>query len=178
MAKNETEKNKTASSAVNMKLAAALAAFSVIFLSLAVWMLVQLGVVHMLWGLAIPKAKPYHGVISQENQITEIPKGELRFRLNDEVVFKNSYGKGTLMFENPESSQYDLEFSLYRPDNRSTPVYVSPKLRPGECLVNDKLDDPMKKGHYTCICVIRAYDDTGKYVGCNIVDVAVDIQAN
>ncbi|MBQ9551605.1 MAG: hypothetical protein IJU96_02470 [Clostridia bacterium] len=178
MAKAETEKKKLFSSDTNVKLAAVLAAFSVLLLSLTVWMLAQLGFFHMLWGLAIPRATPYQGVISQENQITEVPKGELRFRLNDEVVFKNAYGKGTLMFENPASSAYVLEFSLYRVNDRSNAIYVSPKLQPGECLINDKLDKPQKKGNYACICIVRAYDSAGNYVGKNIVDISMTIEAN
>ena len=70
MAKPKTIFKKLFSSEVNVRLAAILAAVSVLFLALTVWMLAQLGFFHMIWGLAIPRAKPHQGVISQENQIT------------------------------------------------------------------------------------------------------------
>lgn len=178
MAKPKPILKKLFSSEVNVRLAAVLAAMSVLFLALTVWMLAQLGFFHMIWGLAIPRAKPHPGVISQENQITAVPRGELRFRLNDDITFKNAYGKGTLMFENPESSRYLLEFNIYRPQDRSNAIYVSPRLQPGECLINDKLDKPQKKGYYPCICIVRAYDSAGKYVGSNVVDVKITIEAN
>ncbi len=174
----ERKKRISVSSDSNLKLTAVLAVVSVVFLVFATGLLVRLGFFHMLGGLAIPKAKPYQGVIAQENQITAVPDGELRFRLNDDIVFKNSYGKGSLMFENPEVSEYVLEFSVYRQNDRNHAVYVSPKLQPGECLVNDKLDTHLKKGAYPCICIVRAYDKNGKYFGCNIVDVGIRIESN
>ena len=178
MAKAKSEKKSTFSSDSNLKLAAVLAVFSVLLLSLAIFLLVQLGFFHMIGGLAVPRAKPSPGVIAQENQITEIPEGELRFRLNDDVFFKNAYAKGSLMFENPSSSVYALEFSLYRVSDRNNAIYVSPKLQPGECIINDKLDKPQKKGNYPCICIVRAYDSAGNYVGKNIVDIRMTIEAN
>ncbi len=178
MAKAQKKKEKGASSVTNFKQVAILAAASVVFLSLAVWMLAQMGFFHMIAGLAIPKATPFQGVISEENQITDVPDGQLRFRLNDDIVFKNSYGKGTLMFENPKTSAYVLEFSIYRPSDRTSAIYVSPKLQPGECLINDKLDKPQKKGLYPCICIVRAFNANGKYVGSNVVDIKINIEAN
>ena len=175
MAKAEKGKKKRESS---FKYVVIMAVASVVFLSLAVWMLVQLGFFHMIAGLAIPKSESQQGVISQENQISEVPEGQLRFRLNNDIVFKNAYGKGTLMFENPKSSSYDLVFSIYRPNDRSNPIYASPKLKPGECVVNDKLDKPQKKGSYPCICMVRAYNSDGKYVGSNVVDINITIEAN
>lgn len=173
----ERKRKITISPDSNLKLTAVMAVLSIVFLTVAVSLLIQLGFFHMLGGLAIPKAKPYQGVISQENQVTSVPEGELRFRLNDDIVFKNSYGRGTLMFENPEACAYILEFSIYRQNDRNHAVYVSPKIRPGECLVNDKLDTHLKKGAYPCICIVRAYDESGKYFGCNIVDVGIRIEA-
>ena len=166
------------SSEKNMRVTALLSAVGVLFLTLTVWMLAQLGFFHMIAGMAIPRAKPSQGVISQEGQITEVPEGQLRFRLNHDAVFKNAYAKGSLMFENPASSSYVLEFSLYRVNDRKTAIYVSPKLQPGECIINDKLDKPQKKGNYPCVCIVRAYDADDHYVGCNFVDIRLTIEAN
>ncbi|HBL40954.1 MAG TPA: hypothetical protein DDY98_05025 [Ruminococcaceae bacterium] len=174
----ESKKRITISADSNFRITAVMATLSVILLTVTVGLLIQLGFFHMLGGLAIPKAKPYRGVISQDNQVTSVPSGELRFRLNDDIVFKNSYGKGSLMFENPEACEYVLEFSIYRQNDRNNAVYVSPKIQPGECLIDDKLDKHLKKGSYPCICIVRAYDENGKYYGCNIVDVGITIESN
>lgn len=153
---------------------------SVLVLSIAVVALNAMGFFHMLAGLGIPRGMVKPGVIFAENQITEIPEGEIRYRLNTDVIFENLYGHGSIMLENPAVSQYDLEFAFYLPKDQKNPVYESPRLRPGECLMNDKLTDTMslRRGDHTCMCVVSAYDKDGNYIGKNTCTVRLIIYKN
>ncbi len=153
---------------------------SCLVLSIAFFALSSLGFFHMLAGLTVPRGLVKPGVISTENQITSIPEGEIRYRLNTDVYFDNLYGRGSIMLENPKVSEFDLEFAFYLPKDQNNPVYQSPRLSPGECLIHDKLTDQMslKKGKYTCICVVRAYDEEGNFCGENKCTVKLVILDN
>lgn len=74
--------------------AAALTVGSFAFLVAACVALSGMGFFHMIKGWTVPKGRVIAGVISQEGQITEIPDGEIRFRVNSDVVFDNSYEIG------------------------------------------------------------------------------------
>ncbi len=155
-------------------------AVSSLVLAIAVVSLSSLGFFHMLAGFTIPRGVVKQGVISEKNQITQIPEGEIRYRLNKDIVFDNLYCRGSIMLENPKVSEYDLEFEFYLPKDQSNPIYESPRLSPGECLLNDKLTDKLslKKGSFTCICVVNAYNEKGEYCGKNTCTVWIDILDN
>ncbi|MBQ2964719.1 MAG: hypothetical protein IJE14_08660 [Clostridia bacterium] len=185
MQKNKAEKFNKKSFAQMLKepkvmQAAIMLAVSSLVLAIAVFSLNSLGFFHMLAGFTIPRGAVKQGVIYEKNQITEIPEGEIRYRLNTDIVFDNLYCRGSIMLENPKVSEYDLEFKFYLPKNQSDPIYESPRLKPGECILNDKLTDKLslKKGDYTCICVVSAYNEKGEYCGRNTCTVYIDILDN
>lgn len=185
MQKHKAEKQNKKSFAKILKepkvmQAAIMLAVSSLVLAIAVFSLNSLGFFHMLAGFTIPRGAVKQGVIYEKDQITEIPEGEIRYRLNTDIVFDNLYCRGSIMLENPEVSEYDLEFKFYLPKDQSNPIYESPRLSPGECLLNDKLTDKLslKKGNYTCICVVSAYDKNGEYCGKNTCTVRIEILDN
>lgn len=153
---------------------------SCVVMLIALIALNSLGFFHMMVGWTIPRGAVKQGVIFEKNQVESIPEGEIRYRLNTNVVFENLYCRGSIMLENPKASQYHLEFAFYLPKDQNTPFYESPRLAPGECILNDKLTDrlSLKKGRYSCICVVRAYDENGEYQGKNTCSVRVDILDN
>ncbi len=153
---------------------------SCVVMLIALVALNSLGFFHMIAGWTIPRGTVKRGVIFENNQVTSIPDGEIRYRLNTSISFENLYSRGSIMLENPAVSQYYLEFSFYLPKDQSNPFYQSPRLAPGECLYNDKLTDRvnLKRGSYTCLCVVRAYNEAGEYQGKNTCTVEVDILDN
>lgn len=151
-----------------------------LLLIVAGFALSSLGFFHMIGGWFIPRGEVIVGTISEEGQIKELGDKEIVYRINSDVVFDNVFSKGTIMLENPAVSKYNLQFSFYLPKNTKDPIYESPTLKPGECILSDKLTDtlPVKKGDYTCMCVVRAYDDAGKYYGRNTCTVVIQILDN
>lgn len=160
--------------------AAVMLSASCVFLVVAIFAINSLGFFHMVGGWFIPRGEVRPGVISQENQIESLDGKEIVYRVNSDVVFEHTYAQGTIMLENPKVSNYDLQFSFYLPNNRVDPIYESPMISPGECILSDKLTDTMrvKKGDYTCICIVRAYDAQGKYCGQNTCTVIITILDN
>lgn len=160
--------------------AAVMLSASCVFLVVAIFAISSLGFFHMVGGWFIPRGEVKIGVISQENQIESLDGKEIVYRINSDVVFEHTYAQGTIMLENPKVSKYDLQFSFYLPNNRVDPIYESPMISPGECILSDKLTDTMrvKKGDYTCVCIVRAYDAQGKYCGQNTCTVIITILDN
>lgn len=160
--------------------AAVMLSASCVFLVVAIFAINSLGFFHMVGGWFIPRGEVRPGVISQENQIESLGNKEIVYRVNSDVVFEHTYAQGTIMLENPKVSNYDLQFSFYLPNNRVDPIYESPMISPGECILSDKLTDTMrvKKGDYTCVCIVRAYDAQGKYCGQNTCTVIITILDN
>lgn len=160
--------------------AAVMLSASCVFLVVAIFAISSLGFFHMVAGWFIPRGDVRPGVISEENQIESLDGKEIVYRVNSDVVFEHTYAQGTIMLENPKVSNYDLQFSFYLPNNRVDPIYESPMISPGECILGDKLTDTMrvKKGDYTCVCIVRAYDAQGKYCGQNTCTVIITILDN
>jgi len=160
--------------------AAVMLSASCVFLVIAIFAINSLGFFHMVGGWFIPRGDVIPGVISEKNQIESLDGKEIVYRVNSDVVFEHTYAQGTIMLENPKVSKYDLQFSFYLPNNRVDPIYESPVISPGECILSDKLTDTMrvKKGDYTCICAVKAYDAQGKYCGQNACTVIVTILDN
>lgn len=120
----------------------------------------------MIW-LFTPQAKAKDGVLPGADQIESVPEGEIRFQLNDNVIFENDYKKGSFMFANPESCEYSLEFAVYEiigDGETENLIYSSPRLQPGQYISEDKLPKKTEKGKYNCIYYARAYKD-GEYCG-------------
>jgi len=151
-----------------------------VLLIVAGFALSGLGFFHMIGGWFIPRGEVIVGVISEEGQIEKLGDKDIVYRINSDVVFENVFSQGTIMLENPAVSKHNLQFSFYLPKNTEDPIYESPTLKPGECLLSDKLTDtlPVKKGNYTCMCVVRAYDSAGKYCGRNSCTVVIRILDN
>ena len=151
-----------------------------VLLIVAGFALSSLGFFHMIGGWFTPRGEVIVGTISEEGQIKELGDKEIVYRINSDVVFDNVFSKGTIMLENPAVSKYNLQFSFYLPKNTKDPIYESPTLKPGECILSDKLTDtlPVKKGNYTCMCVVRAYDSAGNYCGRNSCTVMIQILDN
>lgn len=92
-----------------------------------------------------------------DNHISSVPEGEIRYLINKRMMFENSFSQGTVMLENPESCEYDLKFSVYNPDGEL--IYLSPILKPGQCLKKDKLAAVVKAGEYACSYSAQAYQN-------------------
>ena len=160
--------------------AAIMLSASCLLLVIATVALSSLGFFHMIGGWFIPRGTVQVGVISEKGQIESLDGKEIVYRVNSDVVFENTYTQGTIMLENPKVSEHSLQFSFYLPNNRVDPIYESPMLNPGECLLSDKLTDTMrvKKGNYTCLCIVSAYDADGNYCGKNTCTVKIEILDN
>ncbi len=97
------------------------------------------------------------GVLSGVSEhITDVPDGEVRFLINKSITFKNSFSRGDVMLENPESGEYVLKFLFYSPEGKL--IYTSPLISPGQCLAEDKLSATLNAGEYQCAYSAQAYD--------------------
>ena len=117
--------------------------------------------------LFTPKSKGEFGTLSGAVQIENVPEGEIRFLINDNVVFEDDGKKGSFMFENPESCEYTLQFAVYEiigDGETENLIYTSPMLEPGQFVDKDKLPKKLEKGVYDCVYYARAYLD-GEYRG-------------
>ncbi len=104
--------------------------------------------------------------------IDDVPKGEIRYYINKNIVFQNTYARGDIILQNPEKCGYILEFKFYLADGSSNkPIYTSEKLKPGQYINEDKLDRAIKSGQNECTYTVTAYsleDDSvaeGEYSG-------------
>lgn len=132
---------------------------SILFVILA-FTLVKVGFFSYIGFLFSPRGEVLVGTIPIEDglqDVQEIPKGEIRFRLNKTVTFKDGHSMGDIMLENPKACEFDLEFSFYTLDSEL--IYVSPRLKPGEYINNDKLKKRLKKGVYECVYKATAYEE-------------------
>lgn len=114
--------------------------------------------------LFVPKAKVQNGVlpeIEDTSHINEVPKGEIRYLINNNVVFDKASQCGSFMFENPAACEYTLQFFVYEVtnDNKERLIYESPMLEPGTYLYNDKLKRTLSVGEHECIYYAKAYID-------------------
>jgi hypothetical protein len=100
--------------------------------------------------------------VSSDEHIENVPAGEIRYLINKNVYFDSYYSKGNLMFENPESSEYDIKFVIA--DASGDQIYDSPYIKPGQYLESDKLSKYVKPGVYSCVYHARAYQN-GEYCG-------------
>lgn len=131
--------------------------------------LVQLLTPGFMW-LFTPKAKAQDGVIESVKgieHITDVPKGEIRYLVNNSVTAKGKNLKGDFMFENPAACEYSLQFTVYEivgDDGEENVLYTSPVIEPGQFVVNDKLSKKVPTGYYNCLYIARAYKN-GEYAG-------------
>lgn len=99
------------------------------------------------------------------DDVTSIPAGEVRYRLNQNVTFENAYSAGDIMLENPAAGSYDLRFEIYLVEPHKL-LYRSRLLKPGQYVLNDKLNKGfLKAGEYSCVYAVKAFDDKGNTVG-------------
>lgn len=114
--------------------------------------------------LLVPKAKVRNGVlpnIEATSHISEVPQGEIRYLINNNVVFDKDSKSGSFMFENPSACEYTLQFLVYdvTDDNKERLIYESPMLTPGTYIYNDKLKKKLSVGEHECIYYAKAYID-------------------
>lgn len=98
--------------------------------------------------------------IPEQEHIGSVPDGEIRYLINNNVVFNFSGGKGNLMFENPESCEYNLVFTVYEivgDGEEENVIYTSPVIKPGQSLSGDKLKKRIPAGEYACMYSVQAY---------------------
>lgn len=99
------------------------------------------------------------------DEVTSIPAGEVRYRLNQNVTFEDAYSTGDIMLENPAAGTYDLRFEIYLVEPHKL-LYRSELLKPGQYVLNDKLNKGfLKAGEYSCVFAVKAFDADGKTVG-------------
>lgn len=128
--------------------------------------LVKTGVFDIVGGMFVPGGKAQTGTIPISdglNDVKNVPKGEVRYRINKTVTFQNGYEQGDIMLENPASCEFSMVFSFYTED--STLIYESPILKPGEYLFKDKLKKKLKKGVYKCAYKVTAYNSDDVIAG-------------
>lgn len=127
-----------------------------------------------------PKAKAADGVLENTNgaeHISEVPQGEIKYLINNNVVLENDNLKGSFMFENPEACEYTLQFVVYQvvgDENDENILYTSPMIEPGQFVAGDKLDKKLAAGKYDCLYFARAYLD-GEYIGEKSGDMTVTV---
>lgn len=98
------------------------------------------------------------------DDVTSIPAGEVRYRLNQNVTFEDSYSAGDIMLENPAAGTYDLRFEIYLVEPHKL-LYRSELLKPGQYVLNDKLNKGfLKTGEYECVYAVKAFDSEGRTV--------------
>lgn len=140
---------------------------------------IQLITPGFLWAVT-PKAKAEDGVIESVDgieHIKQVPEGEIRYLINNNVTLKNDSSKGDFMFENPEACEYTLQFSVYEivgDGGEENLLYTSPMIAPGQFVYRDKLDKALDSGEYDCVYFARAYLD-GEYAGERSGDMTVTV---
>ena len=140
---------------------------------------IQLITPGILWAVT-PKAKAEDGVIESVDgieHIKQVPEGEIRYLINNNVTLKNDSSKGDFMFENPEACEYTLQFSVYEivgDGGEENLLYTSPMIAPGQFVYRDKLDKALDSGEYDCVYFARAYLD-GEYAGERSGDMTVTV---
>lgn len=129
--------------------------------------LAKFGVFDRAAGLFIPGGTVVDGTLPIAGGVGEtdnIPKGEIKFRINKKITFENGYTKGDIMLENPKACKYSISFTFYlKPDSEI--AYTSPIIKPGQYLNGDKLDNKLSKGKYECVYTAFAYDAAGNPAG-------------
>ena len=140
---------------------------------------IQLITPGILWAVT-PKAKAKDGVIESVDgieHIKQVPEGEIRYLINNNVTLKNDSSKGDFMFENPEACEYTLQFSVYEivgDGGEENLLYTSPMIAPGQFVYRDKLDKALDSGEYDCVYFARAYLN-GEYAGERSGDMTVTV---
>ena len=140
---------------------------------------IQLITPGFLWAVT-PKAKAKDGVIESVDgieHIKQVPEGEIRYLINNNVTLKSDSSKGDFMFENPEACEYTLQFSVYEivgDGGEENLLYTSPMIAPGQFVYRDKLDKAVDSGEYDCVYFARAYLD-GEYAGERSGDMTVTV---
>ena len=140
---------------------------------------IQLITPGFLWAVT-PKAKAKDGVIESIDgieHIKQVPEGEIRYLINNNVTLKSDSSKGDFMFENPEACEYMLQFSVYEivgDGGEENLLYTSPMIAPGQFVYRDKLDKAVDSGEYDCVYFARAYLD-GEYAGERSGDMTVTV---
>ncbi len=158
------------------KFAASAAAAAILIIGVV---LIQLLTPGIKWFFT-PKARAKDGIIesvAESEHIKNVPKGEIKYLINNSVAFKDDSSKGNFMFENPESCEYTLQFSVYQvvgDGNEENLLYTSPMIAPGQYVIKDKLDKELTAGEYACMYFARAYLD-GKYVGERSGDMVISV---
>lgn len=112
----------------------------------------------------LPAAQAIDGTLSvsteNNDDLSNIPKGEVRYRINKNITFANSYSKGDIMLENPKACEYDLKF-VFHLKTTSENIYTSELIKPGQFISVDKLNKKLPQGEYECIYVAKAYSNNG-----------------
>lgn len=140
---------------------------------------IQLITPGFLWTVT-PKAKAKDGVIESVDgieHIKQVPEGEIRYLINNNVTLKSDNSKGDFMFENPEACEYTLQFSVYEivgDGGEENLLYTSPMIAPGQFVYRDKLDKALDSGEYDCVYFARAYLN-GEYAGERSGDMTVTV---
>ena len=93
--------------------------------------------------------------VSDDEHITSVPDGEIRYLINKRIVFEDKYSLGNIMLENPSSCNYDIKIVIFKDDGEM--IYTSPLVKPGQYLERDKLSTVLKSGEYNCSYSAQAY---------------------
>ena len=112
-------------------------------------------------GIFVEDGKVVDGTLDLKGveSIGTIPDGEVRFYINKNIVFDNTYAKGSIIIQNPSQSSFILQFRFYVVDEfgKGDLVYTSDKIKPGQYLNGDKLDSRLFEGKYDGTYTVLAY---------------------
>ena len=159
-----------------LKIAVCAAAAVIIFIAA-----VQLFTPGVIW-LFTPKARPQDGVLDSvgaSEHITDVKPDEMKYLVNNNVVFETDGKKGNFMFENPEKSSYTLKFFVYEKigDGKTeNKIYESRFIEPGQYLSGDKLRKKLSEGTHECTYIARAYINS-EYQGETSGDMTVTVKS-
>ena len=115
--------------------------------------------------------------VEESDHISSVPDGEIKYLINNNVIFERSGGKGSFMFENPQSCEFNLVFTVYETvgdGGTENILYISPVIAPGESLSGDKLNQRLKNGKYDCVYTVQAYSGE-EYAGERTGDLTVTV---
>lgn len=135
---------------------------AVILAAVCVFLMISYNAFEIMGWRFLPAAKAEDGTLSVStddgSDLTSIPDGQIRYRINNNITFENGYSKGDVMLENPKACKYNLKFCFYI-ESTSQLIYTSDSIEPGQYITSDKLSVRLKEGIYNCVYTANAYEN-------------------
>lgn len=98
------------------------------------------------------------GTLSEQGAGDLSPASEFHYRINQKITVAK--GKANLRIENPPENQQLLKVNILL--SEGTEIYATEWIKPYHCIESDRLDSTPKKGSYSAVAKISAYDSVSK----------------